>query len=239
MTLPSRLCRAPQRWPRTAPTAVPARPAKANPCARASSAAEPAAAASVPATRARTTAPTTTAWGTRTQSCRSIAAATVDGAVTRLLLTSLTSEQITLVRDAAEEVTQRHTRAHRAAQLAVERARYEADRAERAFHQVEPENRLVARTLESRWESKLAALGEAEEALVATPSGPPAPARPRRTRATRHRPAPPLGQPGHPSPRPQGGRCALPRPPPRTSARCDRRRAHSRSVSERSCKSVT
>ena len=178
MTLPSRLCRAPQRWPRTAPTAVPARPAKANPCARASSAAEPAAAASAPATRARTTAPTTTAWGTRTQSCRSIAAATVDGAVTRLLLTSLTSEQITLARDAAEEVTQRHTRAHRAAQLAVERARYEADRAERAFHQVEPENRLVARTLESRWESKLAALGEAEEALVATRQArPPLPGR--------------------------------------------------------------
>jgi DNA invertase Pin-like site-specific DNA recombinase len=114
----------------------------------------------------------------RTQSCRSIAAATVDGAVTRLLLTSLTSEQITLALDAAEEVAQRHTREHRAAQLTVERARYEADRAERAFHQVEPENRLVARTLESRWEAKLAALAEAEAALVATRQArPPLPGR--------------------------------------------------------------
>jgi hypothetical protein len=48
----------------------------------------------------------------------------------------------------------------------VQRARYEADRAERAFSNVEPENRLVARTLESRWEVKLTALAEAESALA-------------------------------------------------------------------------
>lgn len=54
----------------------------------------------------------------------------------------------------------------RAAELAVQQARYEADRAERAFSNVEPENRLVARTLESRWEARLAALTEAEAALA-------------------------------------------------------------------------
>jgi excisionase family DNA binding protein len=58
-------------------------------------------------------------------------------------------------------VTSQHQRTSRAAELAVERARYEADRAERAFSQVEPENRLVARTLETRWEAKLAAAGQA------------------------------------------------------------------------------
>src|SRR4029453_15073751 len=52
------------------------------------------------------------------------------------------------------------------AELAVERARYQADRAERAFHACEPENRLVARNLESRWESRLAALAEADKALT-------------------------------------------------------------------------
>ncbi len=41
------------------------------------------------------------------------------------------------------------TAASRAAELAVERARYEAERAERAFHACEPDNRLVARNLES------------------------------------------------------------------------------------------
>jgi DNA invertase Pin-like site-specific DNA recombinase len=39
--------------------------------------------------------------------------------------------------------------------LQVERARYEAERAERRFRNVEPENRLVARTLETEWENKL------------------------------------------------------------------------------------
>ena len=68
---------------------------------------------------------------------------------------------------AADEVAGRHQRVSRAAGLAVERARYEADRAERAFHQVEPENRLVARSLEARWEARLTALAEAEQALAA------------------------------------------------------------------------
>src|SRR3954463_4712848 len=39
----------------------------------------------------------------------------------------------------------------------LERARYEIDRARRQYDAVEPENRLVARTLERRWEEALAA----------------------------------------------------------------------------------
>jgi hypothetical protein len=114
----------------------------------------------------------------RTGSCRSISAATVDAAVARLLLTSLTAEQITLALDAAAQVADRHTRAHRASELALERARYEAGRAERAFEQVDPDNRLVARTLEARWEAKLAALAEAEAALsTAREARPPLPDR--------------------------------------------------------------
>jgi DNA invertase Pin-like site-specific DNA recombinase len=102
-----------------------------------------------------------------TPSCRSVAAATVDDAVAAALLKALNPEQIVLALAAADQVHSRHQRISRAAELAVERARYEADRAERAFHQVEPENRLVARTLEARWETKLAALAEAEQALTA------------------------------------------------------------------------
>ena len=64
-----------------------------------------------------------------------------------------------------------------------ERARYEADRAERAFNQVEPDNRLVARTLEARWEAKLAALAEAETALAAARQSRAAAARTRRLQA--------------------------------------------------------
>src|SRR5512140_1387700 len=100
-----------------------------------------------------------------TPTCRSVAAATVDDAVAGALLDALTPEQVALALAAADEVAGRHQRASRAAELAVERARYEADRAERAFSQVEPENRLVARSLEARWEARLTALAEAGQAL--------------------------------------------------------------------------
>jgi excisionase family DNA binding protein len=102
-----------------------------------------------------------------TPTCRSVTAATVDTAVAAALLDALTPGQVALALSAADEVTGRHQRTGRAAELAAERARYDADRAERAFHQVEPENRLVARSLEARWEAKLAVLAEAEQALAA------------------------------------------------------------------------
>ena len=102
-----------------------------------------------------------------TPSCRSVAAACVDAAVAAALLDALTPRQVALALSAADEVTGRHQRVSRAAELAVERARYDADRAERAFCAVEPENRLVARSLEARWEAKLTALTEAEQALQA------------------------------------------------------------------------
>ena len=113
-----------------------------------------------------------------TPTCRSVAAATVDDAVAAALLDALTPEQVALALAAADEVAGRHQRVSRAAELAVERARYDADRAERAFHAVEPENRLVARSLEARWEARLASLAEAEQALEgARDALPPLPSR--------------------------------------------------------------
>ena len=50
--------------------------------------------------------------------------------------------------------------------LQAERARYEAERAERRYQSVEPENRLVARTLETEWEKKLQDQRAAEAELV-------------------------------------------------------------------------
>jgi excisionase family DNA binding protein len=62
-------------------------------------------------------------------------------------------------------------------ELRVERARYEAARAERAFHACEPENRLVARSLETRWEQKLKELAEAEAELAEQTKPAPDPSR--------------------------------------------------------------
>ena len=113
-----------------------------------------------------------------TPSCRTVVAACVDDAVAGALLDALTPSQIVLALAAADEVAGRHQRVSRAAELALERARYDADRAERAFCQVEPDNRLVARSLEARWEARLAALAEAEQALQAAQDTlPPLPSR--------------------------------------------------------------
>ena len=50
--------------------------------------------------------------------CRAVATATLDDAVAELLLKTVTPQQIQLALAAADEVTDRHTRSHRAAELA-------------------------------------------------------------------------------------------------------------------------
>ncbi len=98
--------------------------------------------------------------------CGSVRADTVDQAVAQALLAAVEPGQVALALAAAGEVTARRHRSDRAAELAAERARYDADRAERAFLACEPENRLVARSLEARWETRLAGLTAAEAALA-------------------------------------------------------------------------
>jgi hypothetical protein len=112
-----------------------------------------------------------------TPGCRSVLAAIVDGPVAERLLHVVAPEEIALALAAADEVADRHARSRRALELRVERARYEAARAERAFHRCEPENRLVARTLEQRWEAQLKELTEAERELTCDTRTSPMPSR--------------------------------------------------------------
>jgi len=104
---------------------------------------------------------------TNTPACRSIIAAIVDAAVARRMLAVVMPTEIAVALAAADEVVDRRARSTRALELRVERARYEAARAECAFHRCEPDNRLVARSLEHRWEEKLSAVADAEAAMVA------------------------------------------------------------------------
>jgi excisionase family DNA binding protein len=105
--------------------------------------------------------------------CGSVRADTIDTVAVQALLAAVAPEQVTLALAAAGQVTARRQRSVRAAELAAERARYDADRAERAFLACEPENRLVARTLEARWEARLADLADAQAALAAQRSAQP------------------------------------------------------------------
>ncbi len=88
--------------------------------------------------------------------CQSVAGRAIDAVVEQLLLDALQPSAIEVSVALAEEVEIERARRRRQRALRLEQAAYEVARAERQYHAVEPENRLVARTLEKRWEAALA-----------------------------------------------------------------------------------
>jgi len=87
--------------------------------------------------------------------CQSLAGGALDRFVARQVLTVLKPAALELSLSAAEDIQQQRTTIERHWRQRVERAGYDADRARRQYHAVEPENRLVARELERQWEQKL------------------------------------------------------------------------------------
>jgi DNA invertase Pin-like site-specific DNA recombinase len=87
----------------------------------------------------------------------------VDAAVAQALLAALTPAQVDISLAVLEELEQQAALVERQWTLRLEQARYEAERARRQYNLVEPEHRLVARTLESAWEEKLRALASSEQ----------------------------------------------------------------------------
>jgi DNA invertase Pin-like site-specific DNA recombinase len=87
--------------------------------------------------------------------CRGSGAAAIDELVSQQVLRALEPAALELSLQAIHNVHQERERLHRHWQQRLERAAHEAQRAERQYHAVEPENRLVARTLEQRWEESL------------------------------------------------------------------------------------
>jgi DNA invertase Pin-like site-specific DNA recombinase len=113
----------------------------------------------------------------RRPGCGSIGAPVVDHAISERMLQAVAPNQLALALAAAEQVADRRVRNTRALELRVERARYDAYRAERAFHRCDPENRLVARSLEQRWEEKLHEVAAADESLRTAQTTAPLPSR--------------------------------------------------------------
>ncbi len=87
--------------------------------------------------------------------CGHIAAATLDDLVAREVLRALEPAALDLSLRAIGNVEQERKRLHGQWRQSLERAGQEVARAERQYQAVEPENRLVARTLEARWEDAL------------------------------------------------------------------------------------
>jgi DNA invertase Pin-like site-specific DNA recombinase len=95
--------------------------------------------------------------------CQSLAARALDDEVVRLTLKALTPAALEVSLQVAQDILKQRTAAEAHWLQRLERAAYEAERAARQYHAVEPENRLVARTLESAWEEKLCVQRELQE----------------------------------------------------------------------------
>jgi DNA invertase Pin-like site-specific DNA recombinase/predicted DNA-binding transcriptional regulator AlpA len=98
--------------------------------------------------------------------CLSVGAVQIDGAVARALLAALAPAGLEAALAAAERLEADRDDALAQCRLAAERARYEAQRAERRYRAVDAENRLVARGLESEWEQRLRELERAKAELA-------------------------------------------------------------------------
>ena len=95
--------------------------------------------------------------------CPGLSAWPVDDLVAEQVLRALQPAALELSLQAVGDVQQERARLDQHWRQQLERARYEAERAERQYHACEPENRLVARTLEGRWEEALRAQRRLEE----------------------------------------------------------------------------
>jgi excisionase family DNA binding protein len=101
------------------------------------------------------------------KACQSLGGKRLERAVVAAFLDAVTPAGVDATTGAIRELEDQHEQLLAGQRLALERAEYEAERAERQFDACEPENRLVARTLEHKLEQALAAV-EHERRKLAT-----------------------------------------------------------------------
>ena len=97
--------------------------------------------------------------------CLTIGGLAIEQAVVNAFLEAVTPAAVEAMRLTVEQLQADHDAALSQWRLEMERTRYEAERAERRYRTVEPENRLVARGLETEWENRLRDLAVAEAEL--------------------------------------------------------------------------
>lgn len=98
--------------------------------------------------------------GFATRSCMAIRCDLLDTAVAAEALKALQPAELELAMGALEELVARDQTILRQWQMRLERAQYEAALSERRYQEVDPSQRLVAATLERRWNDSLLALEE-------------------------------------------------------------------------------
>jgi len=96
-------------------------------------------------------------------SCQYIPGAGIDEAIGNLLLESVTPLTLEVALQVQKELENRFNEADKLRKQQVQRAEYDANLARRRFMQVDPDNRLVADTLEAEWNEKLRHLQDAND----------------------------------------------------------------------------
>jgi DNA invertase Pin-like site-specific DNA recombinase len=95
--------------------------------------------------------------------CLLLQAPNLDEPVVDLVLGMLTRERLLDATRVIEIIDEQNVAVDRQWQLRLERARYDARRAEKQFDACEPDNRVVGRTLEKRWNERLTELETLEQ----------------------------------------------------------------------------
>lgn len=104
--------------------------------------------------------------GLSTTSCISVRCNLLDAAVSKRVLEVIEPARVEVATAAFEELEKRDDAVSRQWQMRIERAEYEARLAERRYEEVDPSNRLVASTLEKRWNDALVGLEELRAQLA-------------------------------------------------------------------------
>jgi hypothetical protein len=99
--------------------------------------------------------------------CQSLGSLRVDRVVADLVLEAIQPATIDAAVQVAEHALHADQEKQQALEMALEKARYEARRAQRQFDAVDPDNRLVAGELEMRWNAALAHVAQLEASLEA------------------------------------------------------------------------
>jgi DNA invertase Pin-like site-specific DNA recombinase len=102
----------------------------------------------------------------RGEYCLNVGGVQIDAAVAAAFLAALAPAGLAASIKATEQLEADHETTLAQFKRDVERARYGAQRAERRYRAVDPDNRLVARGLEAEWENALQELNAAEEELT-------------------------------------------------------------------------
>ena len=114
--------------------------------------------------------------GGRTQrgneACLSLGGVSIERAVWEQVLAAIEPAGVSAALAAVDQAMEAHTEKRRSLELALEKARYEAGRARRQYDVVDPENRLVAGELESRWNDALGRVSALEIELDAVDKQP-------------------------------------------------------------------